>query len=279
MKYREFLREKLGDAIPDNIPLPSGYHLVGHVVLLRLHDMLMPYAADVGKVTMQYDERICSVAVRTGPTSGYMRTPEYTIVAGTGDTVTTHVERGVRYRLDPLRVTFSGGNRSERIGMARRVRPGETVVDMFACVGQFSLPIAKVDGVHVIAIEVNPIAYEFLVENILLNGVQGIVQPVFGDCRTEHPVNAADRVVMGYLHNTIEYLPHALEALSDGGGHIHMHQAVPMMRAEEVKQEALDLCVQSGFSAVIGTRKVKTYSEGVSHLVFDIDLIPGVDDK
>lgn len=279
MRYREFLRQRLGDVVPDSVPFPSGYHLVGHVVLLRLHDRLMPYAADVGTVTMQYDERIRSVAVRTGPTRGYMRLPEYAVVAGTTDTVTTHVEGGVRYRLDPVRVTFSGGNRSERIGMAGRVRSGETVVDMFACVGQFSLPIAKVKGVHVVAIEVNPVAYDFLVENILLNRAEGIVEPVLGDCRTEHPINVADRVIMGYLHDTIEYLPHALEALSKRGGHIHMHQAIPMKNIEDIKQRALDLCVQTGFSAVIEVRKVKMYSEGISHLVFDIDLVPRANDK
>jgi len=279
MRYREFLRQKLGDVVPDGVPLPSGYHLVGHVVLLRLHDELMPYAADVGTVTMQYDERIRSVAVRTGPTRGYMRLPEYAVVAGTTDTVTTHVEGGVRYRLDPVRVTFSGGNRSERIDMAGRVRSGETVVDMFACVGQFSLPIAKVKGVHVVAIEVNPVAYDFLVENILLNRAEGIVEPVLGDCRTEHPINVADRVIMGYLHDTIEYLPHALEALSKRGGHIHMHQAIPMKNIEDIKQRALDLCVQTGFSAVIEVRKVKMYSEGISHLVFDINLVPRANDK
>lgn len=279
MKYREFLRQSLRDVVPDDLPLPSGYHLVGHVVLLRLHDALMPYAADLGRVTMQYNRRIRSVAVRTGPTRGCMRLPEYAVVAGTTDTVTTHVECGVTYRLDPLRVTFSGGNRSERIGMTGRVLPGETVVDMFACVGQFSLPIARVEGVHVIAIEVNPIAYEFLVENIVLNGNEGIVEPVLGDCRMVHPVNVADRIIMGYLHDTIDYLPHALETLSHRGGHVHMHQAIPTRSIDDIKRRVSDLCVRSGFSAVIGVRRVKTYSEGIGHLVFDIGLLPRVNDK
>ncbi len=279
MKYREFLRQNLRDVVPNGFPLPSGYHLIGHVVLLRLHDMLMPYAADVGRATMQYDQRIRSVAVRMGPTRGCTRSPEYAVVAGTTDTATTHVENGVRYRLDPLRVTFSGGNRLERIGMAGRVRSGETVVDMFACVGQFSLPIARVERMRVVAIEVNPAAYEFLVENIRLNGVERIVKPILGDCRVEHPVNTADRIVMGYLHDTIDYLPHALETLSRRGGHIHMHQAVPMKSVEDAKQRALDLCVEAGFTAVIGVRKVKTYSEGISHLVFEIDLVPRANDK
>ena len=43
-----------------------------------------------------------------------------------------HIENGVIFKVDPLRLTFSGGNKEERIQMSRKVTPQEIVVDMFA---------------------------------------------------------------------------------------------------------------------------------------------------
>jgi tRNA wybutosine-synthesizing protein 2 len=188
--------------------------------------------------------------------------------------VTIHVENGVVYRFDPLRVTFSGGNRSERIGIVGRIGMGENVVDMFACVGQFSLPMAKIKQATVTAIEVNPDAFDFLVQNIGINRLEDRVMPVLGDCRDVHPVGLADTVVMGYLHNTVDYLEHALECVSRNGGRIYMHQASPLEGSEEIIRHVIAECTLCGFSASVGVRVVKSYSKGVAHLVFEIVLVP-----
>jgi tRNA wybutosine-synthesizing protein 2 len=52
---------------------------------------------------------------------------------------------------------------------------------------------------RVLAIELNPLAYHFLRENIRLNRVEDIVEPVLGDCAQSAPVNEADQVVMGIV--------------------------------------------------------------------------------
>ena len=169
MRYRNFLKSRLCDDIPDNYQLPSGFHLVGHVALVHLDFRSMKYAQKIGDTTLEYDSRIKSVVVRTGPTEGRTRQPSYSLVAGDSNTITTHVESGVKFRLDPIRLTFSGGNRGERIRVSQLTRPGENVVDMFSCVGQFALHIAKGANVEVTAIEINPEAFEFLIENIMLN--------------------------------------------------------------------------------------------------------------
>ena len=272
MRYREFLRTTLKDQIPSDIPLPSGFHLVGHVALLHVDSRMQPYLELVGGATLQYDVRITSVAVRVGATAGVMRVPDYSVIAGESQTTTTHVENGVQFRLDPTRITFSGGNKAERLHMGSVVRSGESVLDMFACVGQFALHMAKNRRARVQAIELNPDAYQFLVSNVRLNGFEDTVEAVLGDCREIHPVRKVNRVVMGYLHDTHHFLPYALKSLVAKGGTVHMHIAFPEIELEQLTCRVKELCSESHFVPSVSIRRIKTYAPGIQHFVLDIEL-------
>jgi tRNA wybutosine-synthesizing protein 2 len=274
MRYREYLRIHLKDVISENVVFPSGFHVVGHVALVHLNSDLMKYASIIGETTLNYNHRLRTVAVQTGPTEGFERIPAYRIVAGSNDTVTVHVENKIRFKFDPIRIVFSGGNKGERVGISRLVKAGECVVDMFSCVGQFALHAAKNENVHVIAIEINPEAYEFLVENIKTNRLENRVSAILGDCRIVHPNHVANRVIMGYLHNTEEFLPAAIDTLVTEGGIIHMHRAVAEYVLKDTITSIIKICEDMGYESRIVTRKIKHYSPGVKHFVFDIYTEP-----
>ena len=272
MKYRDFLKNELIEVVSSDVLLPSGFHLVGHVALVHLNFEAMQYAKLIGEKTLQYDHRILSVAVRTGPTEGSMRLPSYVLVAGNSNTSTTMIENGVKFRVDPLRLTFSGGNRRERLRLGKIVRDNEVIVDMFSCVGQFALHIANESNVKVIAIEINPEAYHFLLENIKLNNLENKVTPILGDCRKVHPKGLANRVIMGYLHNTIDYLPFALETLEESGGVIHMHMNTPKQGVNEIGNKIEEMCREGGYTSTTDVNFVKNYSPGMGHYVFDVNV-------
>jgi tRNA wybutosine-synthesizing protein 2 len=274
MRYREFLRKKIGSRLPECVPVPSGFRIVGHVALLQLHERLGEFVHLIAEATMEFDHRIRSVAVKTNPTLGIMRKPGYRLIAGDSNTVTVHVEGGVLFRLDPLRLTFSGGNVAERMRLSNVIEGDEMILDMFACVGQFSLHIAKKTGSRVVAIEINPEAHRFLVENIKLNGVEDRMQALLGDCRKMQPVNEANRVILGYLHNTIEYLPYALKSLSEDGGYVYLHAALPKRDIPNVGNTINTLAMEQGFATEFSVREVKHYSPGIEHYVFDIHATP-----
>ena len=176
--------------------------------------------------------------------------------------------------MDPIRITFSGGNKRERINIVNQVEPGEKVLDMFACVGQFALQIAKSVDTRVTAIEINPEAYNFLLENISINVLDTRVTTLLGDCREVHPVNYANRIIMGYLHNTDLYLPYALDSLVQEGGVIHMHMSIQKDNIDEMVTRIRKICYDKGFKSQIQFRKIKNYSPGVNHVVFDIETEP-----
>ncbi|MDD6256811.1 MAG: class I SAM-dependent methyltransferase [Methanobrevibacter boviskoreani] len=207
---------------------------------------------------------------------GSLREPKTEILLG-DSTETIHKENGCYFKLDLSKVMWAKGNTNERMRIAKLVKDDEVVMDMFAGIGYFSIPI----GVHanprkVYSIELNPNSYEFLKTNIELNkinqkaGYEKMV-PILGDCRFEAPKYKADRILMGYVKITHEFLPTAIGSLNPGGI-IHYHETVPeklmyTRPVDRIKEAAGDREVN-----VLNFTKVKKYSPGVMHIVVDAQI-------
>lgn len=198
---------------------------------------------------------------------GTKREPVYKILFGS-ETETINKENKCLFKLDLSKVMWSKGNVNERLRIAKLVKDGETVLDMFAGIGYFSIPI----GVHsparkVISIEINPNSHYYLCENIKLNKCDNIT-PVLGDCLVETPKYKADRILMGYVKTTHHYLKVAINSLNRGGV-IHYHETVPEKLLEtrplsRIKQAAGDRDVE-----LLKINKIKKYAPGVEHVVID----------
>jgi len=258
---------------------PGSWAVIGSVVLVDLGDT--PRPAEVGEALLAMHGGADTVLAREG-ISGQHREPDVRVVAGEGDTETVHREHGTVYAMDLARVMFSPGNKAERARMGEVVSPDERVLDMFAGVGYFTLPMARA-GAGVTAIERNPAAFEYLVENVVRNGVTDRVETYRGDCRDvvagltgaqDGEVGngdrfAVDRVVMGY-YEAHEYLDSALSAVRPGGT-IHVHEATPeaLVPDRPVGRVREAVAVHDRGVEILGTRHVKGYSEGVAHVVVD----------
>ncbi|WP_276273165.1 class I SAM-dependent methyltransferase [Haloarcula litorea] len=268
---------------------PASWAVVGSVVLVDVGDA--PRPGEVGQALLAIHGEADTVLARGG-IDGPHREPDVEVIAGEGDTETVHTEHGTEYALDLAEVMFSPGNKAERARMGEVVRgsegersepsesasggaassEGERVLDMFAGVGYFTLPMARA-GAQVTAVERNPTAFRYLVENAMRNGVDERVQPYRADCREVVPGFAeeapADRVVMGY-YEAHEYLDAALDAVA-AGGVVHLHEATPEALVFDRPIERLESAAADADRAVevLDTRRVKGYSEGVAHVVVD----------
>ena len=198
---------------------------------------------------------------------GTKREPVYKVLYGS-ETETINKENGCLFKLDLSKVMWSKGNNNERLRIAKLVKDGETVIDMFAGIGYFSIPI----GVHsnageVIAIEINPNSYHFLCENIKLNKLSNVT-PILGDCKDVTPKFKADRIIMGYVKTTHHYLNVAIDSLNEGGI-LHYHETVPekLMNTRPIER----IISEAGGRDVelLKINKVKKYSPGVWHVVID----------
>ncbi|WP_227353301.1 class I SAM-dependent methyltransferase [Haladaptatus salinisoli] len=242
---------------------PNSWAVVGSVVLVRFGDC--PRREEVGEALLELHGEADTVLARGG-ISGEHREPEVTVVAGSGDTETVHTEHGTKYALDLREVMFAPGNQRERVRMGEVVEPDERVFDMFAGVGYFALPMARA-GARVTAVERNPTAFQFLLENAVLNDVTGRIDAYRADCRDVDA--SAERVVMGY-YEAHEYLDTALAALEPGGV-LHAHETTPENRLWERPVERIrEAAGERGREIeVLDRRRVKSHSEGVWHVVVD----------
>lgn len=255
--------------VPDHFKstLPRKWELFGNVLVLRMDRCLDEFES---KIAESYASVLHAKAVLRdiGGVQGEFRQPVLRKVFG-DDSVAVHLENGIRYKFDVSQIMFSSGNLEERARMAKVKCDGETVVDMFAGIGYFSLPLAVYQKPKlVIACELNPVAHAYLVENIRMNGVYGIVRPVLGDNRDLPGADIADRVIMGYVKTTHEFLPKALK-LVKSGGIIHYHETCPNELVSQRPVQRLTDAARGCQVKIERIKGIKSYAPGITHVVVD----------
>lgn len=274
-RYRNLSLETLRGALKDKVGEEklghiSGWELLGEVVILKLPEELDGEKRAIGETILELQPRAKAVLNRRAIT-GVFREPEVELIAG-DSTETIHREHGCVFKLDPAKVMFSLGNLEERRRMCKIAGRDEVVVDMFAGIGQLSIPLAKhsMPGeVHMI--EKNPVAHHYLEENVRLNRLSNAF-PILGDCRKVAPTNVADRVIMGYFFQTEKYFPSALKTLTEAGGMVHHHTLCTEDELPAKEQHITEAASECGFDLKVEKRVVKSYAPLVYHYVLDIRL-------
>jgi tRNA wybutosine-synthesizing protein 2 len=272
---RARLRSEYGEPLARQLPV--GYQRLGSVLLLRLPERLRPAFPLIGEA---YREvlGVSTVLRSAGAVRGEFREPAVERIAGT-DSETTVVEHGIRFRFDAARILFARGNREERHRFGRLVRPGETVVDLFAGIGYFTLPAlltGRAACVH--AVEKNPVSFGYLVENLRRNGVAERAFVYRSDNREAGiPPACADRVVLGYLPTALPWVGEALGLLRPSGGSLHVHLLVGSHEGPSAAVAKVRAAVDSAGGRIpsIAAREVKPYGPGRSHVVVDVGAVPG----
>jgi tRNA (guanine37-N1)-methyltransferase len=200
------------------------YEIIGDIALLEDSDLDSQKASKIANVLLRTQPNIKTVLKPLTPVIGEFRVREFEVVAGEPRTETVHREYGCRYKVDLARAYFTPRLSTERARILSWVMEGDTVVDMFAGVGPYSILIAKSNKPSkVVAIDKNPDAVRYLRENIILNSAKNI-EAIEGDAREEAKKFAvtADHVIMNLPHNAHEFLDPAV-LLTKPGGIIHYY--------------------------------------------------------
>jgi len=272
---RARVREALRGRVPDRLlgALPNGWHRIGDVVLLRLPDELREHGDALGEAYGAVLDADAVLELRGA--RGELREPDTRHLWGDEDTETVHREHGLAFELDPAEVLFSAGNHAERHRLVDRVREGERVVDLFAGVGYFTLPLARA-GARVTACELNPTSASYLAANAERNELADRVEVRRGDAREVAPADAADRVLMGYLPRSTPFLATARRALAPGGGRLHVHETAPASTPIETAWQRVRAHGALGDAEIDlpAARRVKTVGPSEVHVVLDVEVTP-----
>lgn len=221
----------------DSSKVYNSFDIIGDIAIVKLPNNSEANAQAVAAAIMHRHKGIQTVFTQDSGVCGSYRLRNLKLLAGEEKTRTSHKESGCLFAVDVKECYFSPRLLHERQRIAKLVQPNETIINMFAGVGCFSILIAKqVPTAKVFSIDLNPTAVQFMQENIRLNRVFGKVVPLLGDAK---PIietqlqNSADRVLMPLPEKAFEYLPCAVSALKPAGGWIHLHGFEHAPRTED----------------------------------------------
>ena len=258
----------------------SRIDIIGDIAVIR-----KPFDAEVEELIPLAEELLRSIpylrsvwAAVSGVDGDYrLRDGGLVHLAGERRTETLYREHGCAFKVDIARVYISPRLSYEHDRVARLVEPGETVVNMYAGAGLFSVIMACRKPVTVYSIDINPYAYRYMVENVEMNRLRGRVVPILGDASRVVPdllEGVAARILMPLPERALEHLPSALRGLRGGRGvlHVYLHVATPrgVDPRREAAQRLLGRLRELGVEArVLGVRVVRTVGPRRSQVVVD----------
>ena len=267
--YLMSLKEKLSEKsqISEEL-LPSRYQIIGDILLAKLFYLNKKEKKEFAKAAIKvlpYIKTVCEVK----QIKGEYRKPKIVKLLGKS-TETTHKENNVFFKLDVSKIMFSKGNLLERKRLLDNVQKNEVIIDMFAGIGYFSLPLSK-KCKKIYAIEKNPISFKYLKQNIKLNKLDNI-KPILADCRKLKIKEKADRIIMGYFPHTEKYLKSSMNFLKDKGI-IHYHNLYNRNDLIKPLEDVEKAPKKANFKIIsFKQRTVKSYNPKKDHVVLDIEL-------
>ena len=260
------LKRQLKGIIPEQVlgSFSDRFDVIGDIAVLSLPKELNDYRSVIADTVISSRHTIRTVLNKISDVDGSDRTAGFEILAGS-DTVTVHKEYGFSYHLDVRTVFYNPRMASERKRVTDQVRSGERVLIPFCGVGPFVIPAAD-HGALVIAIEQNPEACRWLIENIALNGVGEKVTTIAGDAFDSSllPPTPFDRAIIP--------TPYGRDSVFDiiaprvkPGGMIHFYTF-----CNPDQSDALGTAfISRGFELVV-KRRCGNVAPGISRWVYDL---------
>jgi tRNA (guanine37-N1)-methyltransferase len=281
-QQRKSLAQVLENRLPPHLlaSLPRALDIVGDIAIIEIPAELKAHESLIGEAILTVHKNVRTVLAKAGAVSGTYRLREFKVIAGENKTATIHKEYGCKYHVDIAKAYFSPRLSQEHNRVASLVQKGETVVDLFAGVGPFSVLIAKNNAeAKVYAVDVNPDAIEFLKRNIRLNRVENRVTPILGNARQaveERLLGVADRVVMNLPEKAIEFVDTACRAIKPAGGMVHYYAFIRFPDSLEDMKPRFSEAVEKTGRKVDAFLSAKTIRETAPYewqVVLDVAII------
>ncbi|XP_061649646.1 tRNA (guanine(37)-N1)-methyltransferase isoform X2 [Phyllopteryx taeniolatus] len=167
--------EVLEAVLPQGQDVTSAFSRVGHIAHMNLRDHQLPYRNLIGRVIMDKNPGVTCVVNKTNIIDSTYRNFKMEVLGGDENMVAKVKENGVTYEFDFSRVYWNPRLSTEHQRVVELVKRGDTVFDVFAGVGPFAIPAARL-GAAVFANDLNPESYRWLQHNSRVNKVEGRVK-------------------------------------------------------------------------------------------------------
>lgn len=253
---QELLLESLGEEWTEQLKkdVPHSFERHGDLVLLGDNCFSLPIWKKIDCSLWSTVAKALGakrLAKMSRISSNGFRSPVVKMLLGEHSWV-THMDNGIRYEFDVTKCMFSSGNITEKLRVARFNCKGETVVDLYAGIGYFTLPyLVHAGAAYVHACEWNPDAVGALQKNLNINKVSERCTIHQGDNRQLPLYDIADRVNLGLIPSSEDGWPVACRLLRRStGGIFHIHHNV----TSPISQTKVTPEIREGTERVSGKR-------------------------
>ena len=193
------------------------------------------------------------------------------------------LDYGVKFGFDACKVMYSSGNVTERHRIGNMDMKGETIIDCYAGIGYYTLPMLVRGGAILVhACEINHHSITALEWGARANNVSDKLIIHQGD--NAHTMikleGIADRCHLGLLPSSQSAWKLAIACLKEKGGILHIHMNVEEEKIEQwidstihsLQQYAIELKRNYNVE-VLHLEKVKWFAPRVRHVVLDVEFI------
>ncbi|KNC47787.1 tRNA (guanine-N(1)-)-methyltransferase [Thecamonas trahens ATCC 50062] len=164
------VQEVLDQVLPEGLVRQSAFSTIGHIAHMNLRTEVLPYKKLIGDVILDKNTHLRTVVNKVDTIDNTYRNFAMEVIAGEPNTVATVRESGCTFTFDFAKVYWNSRLATEHERLVSVFSPSDVIADMFAGVGPFALPAAKM-GATVYANDLNPASAEALAANAKANHV------------------------------------------------------------------------------------------------------------
>lgn len=277
----ETLTQVLQDKLPTDLlaKVPKAFDIIGDIVVIDIPLKLKPFQNLIGEAILQTQKNVKTVLAKASDIKGIFRVRDYIFIGGENKTQTIHREFGCQYHVDVATAYFSPRLSHEHERVASLVKDDETVVDLFAGVGPFSVLIGKRNSmVKVYAVDLNPDAVELLKMNVKVNRVENCVFPILADAKeiaSTKLKGTADRAIMNLPETAIDFVDAACNVIKPEGGVVHFYAFIRSPDStENLKQRFIEVVEENGrkVESFLFAKSIRETAPFESQIVFDVKI-------
>lgn len=280
--HKKTIEELLNGKIPNHLltKLPHSLDVIGDIAIVEVPKDLKKYDKLLGEAILKVNKNVKTVLSKLSPIQSAYRIRIFNFLSGEKRTHTIHLEYGCKYFMDVTKVYFSPRLSQEHNRISSLIKRKEIIIDLFAGIGPFSIPIAKKNPESkILSVDINPSAIEFLKKNMRLNRVDNKITPYLGDARSliDNSLSGiADRVIMNLPEKAAEFIDVACKALKSTGGIIHYYEFI--QRPDSIKNAQIRLTnsiKQTGrtIDQFLYIKRIRETAPYQHQVVFDIKII------
>lgn len=237
MKLKQLLKNDLTEL--ELSLLPRAFDIIGNIAVFNeFPKELIKKEKIIASALIKLNPHVKTICKKISKFAGKYRLPKLKTIYGPKTKETLHTENGIKLKLDIEKCYFSTRLASERLRIARLVKPGESVLVMFSGIGVYPMVISNVSKAkEIYGIEINPIAHKYALENLILNKLNNI--KIFkGDVKKILPKISKkfDRIIMPLPKSAENYINLALKKLKRNGK-IHLYLFEKEENLNKLKQK------------------------------------------